>query len=284
MERLFQDEGSTQMRGVRHQAGAGRKKRGPCGFRITARDRAIVRWIGRQRMVTAAQIGERFELGRAVSYARLGGLTQLGLLEHQRIFHAEPGVYLATRQGLHAVDLELPPARVDLRTYRHDVELSSLVIELEREFGRERVVTEREIRAIDTPSQHQESGYEPRFGILLNGSGGRPPTLARHPRVHYPDAVVVRTAESSGIRAIELERTTKGRARLRSILQAYVAARHIDEVRYYVGRPETARLLENEIERSRAGSLIQLRPAGATGSQANLRRTHVRLQSPASSE
>jgi hypothetical protein len=34
--------------------------------------------------------------GRAVSYARLGGLTQPGLLEHQRIFHAEPGLYLAT--------------------------------------------------------------------------------------------------------------------------------------------------------------------------------------------
>jgi hypothetical protein len=134
-------------------------------------------------MVTAAQIAERFELGRAVSYARLGGMTQLGLVEHQRIFHAEPGVYLATRQGLHSVDLEVPAARVDLRTYRHDVELSSLVIELEREFGPERVVTEREIRALDTPGLRQEPDYRPLFGVLLGGAGPGPPTPAGNPRV-----------------------------------------------------------------------------------------------------
>jgi hypothetical protein len=264
MERLFQDEGSTQMRGVRHQAGAGEKKRGPCGFRITARDRAIVRWIGRQRMVTAAQIGERFELGRAVSYARLGGLTQLGLLEHQRIFHAEPGVYLATRQGLHAVDLELPPARVDLRTYRHDVELSSLVIELEREFGPERVVTEREIRATDTPGLRQGSDYRPRFGVLLPASGSRAMTPAGHPRVHYPDAAVL-AGDSGGGLAIELERALKGRTRLRSILRAYVAARHVGRVRYYATRPETARLLQEEIVRLRAEGFIECRASALRG-------------------
>jgi hypothetical protein len=32
-----------------------------------------------------------------------------------------------TRAGRSIVDLELPPARVDIRTYAHDVELSSLV-------------------------------------------------------------------------------------------------------------------------------------------------------------
>ena len=65
------------------------------GFRLTARDREMVRWIGRLRMATAAQVAERFDLGRAVGYARLSGLVRLGLLEHARIFHASPGVYLA---------------------------------------------------------------------------------------------------------------------------------------------------------------------------------------------
>jgi len=36
------------------------------------------------------------------------------------------------------------------------------------------------------------------------------------------------------MRSIALERTAKGRRRLRSILRAYVAARHIERVRYYV--------------------------------------------------
>jgi hypothetical protein len=70
------------------------------GFRVTSRDREIVRWVGRLRMVTAAQVAERFGLGRAVVYARLGGLAQLGFLEHRRIFHATPGVYQASRAGL----------------------------------------------------------------------------------------------------------------------------------------------------------------------------------------
>jgi hypothetical protein len=107
------------------------------GFRLTPRDKAIVRWIGRLRMVGAAQVAERFRLGRAVAYARLGGLVRLGLLKHARIFHGAPGVYLATRIGLASVDLELPSARVDLRTYAHDLELSWLVLGLERELGRE---------------------------------------------------------------------------------------------------------------------------------------------------
>jgi hypothetical protein len=72
-------------------------------------------------MVTATQVAERFELGRAVGYARLKGLVGLGLLDHARIFHAAPGVYTATRAGLAAVDLALPPARVDVRTYNHDL-------------------------------------------------------------------------------------------------------------------------------------------------------------------
>jgi hypothetical protein len=116
---------------------------------VTARDREIVRWIGRLRMATAAQVAERFRLGRAVSYARLSGLVRHGLLTHVRLFHGEPGVYVATRAGLSIVDLELPPARVDIRTYAHDLDLSSLVVELEREFGPERVSTERETRAAD---------------------------------------------------------------------------------------------------------------------------------------
>lgn len=257
MERMFQDEQSAPTRGVRYQTG-GRKK---SGFRITDRDRAIVHWIGRQRMVTAAQVAERFALGRAVSYARLSGLSQLQLLEHQRIFHAEPGVYLATRQGLHAVDLELPPARIDLRTYRHDVELSSLVIELEREFSPERVVTEREIRALDTPGLRQEADYQPRFGVLLRGAGRAPLTPAGHPRVHYPDAAVVPVSAVERTVAVELERTLKGRTRLRWILRSYIAARHIERVRYYTDQAATERVLRDEAARLRADSIIELRDA-----------------------
>lgn len=142
------------------------------GFRVTARDREIVRWSGRLRMVTAAQVAERFALGRSVSYARLSGLVQLGLLEHSRIFHAAPGVYTATRMGLATADLALPPARVDVRTYDHDVELSSLVGALEREFGRDRLTTEREMRAWDSPLATAPPD-PPRFAVPVTGGRGQ---------------------------------------------------------------------------------------------------------------
>jgi hypothetical protein len=207
----------------------------PRGFRVTARDREIVHWIGRLRIATAAQVGERFVLGRAVSYARLSGLVRLGLRTHVRIFHGEPGVYLATRAGLAIVDLELPPARVDIRTYAHDVELSSLVVELEREFGPERVRTERETRAADT-SLATAPTKQQRFAVQLAVAHGQLQlTPAGHRRLHFPDCTVVGAPGESAERvlAVELERTAKGRMRLRRILAGYVGARHIAAVRYY---------------------------------------------------
>lgn len=233
------------------------------GFRVTARDEQMVRWIGRLRMASAAQVAERFGLGRAVSYARLSGLVRLRIVDHFRIFHGEPGVYVATKAGLAMVDLELPPARVGLRTYAHDLELSSLVIDLEREFGLELVRTEREMRAADTPLGAAPA-TRPRFAIPLTGAAGRPQTTpAGHPRLHFPDCAVVGASnEAAGpagrALAAELERTAKGRARLRRILAGYVAARHVSGVRYYVKDERVRRLLERELDAQRSHSLIEL--------------------------
>lgn len=212
-------------------------------------------------MSSATQVAERFDLGRAVTYARLAGLVRLGLLEHARIFHGAPGVYLATRAGLAAVDLELPPARIDLRTYAHDLELTSLVSELEREQAGEGVSTEREMRAADT-RLGLASAEGPRFGIPLAGARGQLQlTPAGRQRLHFPDcAVAPRCGEtSSGMLAVELERTAKGRARLRRILAGYVAARHITAVRYYARGDRVRNLVESEVAALRANALIEVR-------------------------
>jgi hypothetical protein len=246
---------------VTGQLGVGARRSPGQGFRVTARDKEIVRWIGRLRMVTATQVGERFGLGRAVTYARLGGMVRLGLLHHARIFHGQPGVYLATRSGVSIAGLELPPARIDIRTYAHDLELSSLVVELEREFGPERVKTEREMRAADTdlgpaPATRQQ------FAVALSGAHGQLQlTPAGHPRLHFPDcAVVAASGEAAdGVLAVELERTAKGRARLRRILAAYVGARHIAAVRYYAVDERVRRLVESEAAAQRALTLIDVR-------------------------
>ncbi len=238
-----------------HRAGV------PRGFRVTARDKDVVRWIGRLRMATAAQVAERFRLGRAVGYARLSGLVRLGLLDHFRIFHGEPGIYLATRAGLSIVNLELPSARVDFRTYAHDVELSSLVVELEREFGPERVKTERETRAADTPLGTAPTKQQ-RFAVQLAGAHGQLQlTPAGHPRLHFPDCTVMAAPGDPAERvlAVELERTAKGRTRLRRILAGYVAARHIGAVRYYAVGERVRNLVQSEVAAQRAHALIDVR-------------------------
>jgi hypothetical protein len=212
-------------------------------------------------MATAAQVGERFVLGRAVSYARLSGLVRLGLLTHLRIFHGESGVYLATRAGLSIVDLELPPARVDIRTYAHDVELSSLVVDLEHEFGPERVRTERETRAADT-SLGTAPTKQQRFAVQLTDAHGQLQlTPAGHRRLHFPDCTVVGAPGESAERvlAVELERTAKGRTRLRRILAGYIAARHIGAVRYYALGERVRNLVESEVAAQRAHALIDVR-------------------------
>jgi hypothetical protein len=63
----------------------------------------------------------------------------------------------------------------------------------------------------------------------------------------------------NGMLAVELERTAKGRARLRRILAGYVAARHISEVRYYARGDRVRDLVESEVARLRARELIEVR-------------------------
>lgn len=239
------------------------------GFRVTQRDREIVRWIGRLRMVSAAQVADRFGLGRAVAYNRLRGLVGLGLLEHQRIFHAAPGVYLTSRAGLAATGVDLPPAHVDLRTYDHDLELSSLLIDLELEFGEAALLTEREMRATDAPIGLGAT-RTPTFAVPLTGGRGQLQlTPVGRPRLHFPDVAIRQRGDGSTI-AIELERTAKGRARLRGILAAYTMARHIERVRYYATPGRVLHAVEAEARELRAESLIEVRERTQTRDDANV--------------
>jgi hypothetical protein len=59
--------------------------------------------------------------------------------------------------------------------------------------------------------------------------------------------------------AVELERTAKGRTRLRRILTAYIAARHIGAVRYYALGERVRNLVESEVAAQRAHALIDVR-------------------------
>jgi hypothetical protein len=212
------------------------------GFRVTARDLEMVRWLGRLRFAEAGQVARRFEMDERNTYRRLRGLVRLDLLAHQRVLHGEPGAYWATRAGLDAVALLLPPAGVDIRTYEHDRLLAATAIRLEHEFDRPAVKTERELRSRDATAD------QPHYAVRRAGQLGRR-------GLHFPD-LAVDGADGRPL-AVEVELTAKGRGRLDSIVAGYVAARHIAAVRYYAA-PAAKAGLERAIARAGAGELFHV--------------------------
>jgi hypothetical protein len=214
------------------------------GFRVTARDLEILCWIGRQRFAEAGQVARRFAMDERNTYRRLRGLVRGELLDHRRVFHAVPGVYIATRFGLAAAGLVLPGPRLDIRTYAHDLAAVSLLIELEAEFGRAALRTERELRSRDAGNPER-----PRYAVRRGTNRGRR-------GLHFPDLAV----ELDGDKplAVEIELTAKGATRLDSIVWAYVRGRHIASVRYYAARAAVLGV-ERAVGRAGAQDLFDIR-------------------------
>lgn len=229
--------------GSRPCTGVGPNRHVP-GFRVTDRDLAMVRWVGRLRFAEAAQVGRRFGLDERHTYRRLRGLVRAGLVDHRRVFHNQPGVYWATRDGLDAAGVRLPPAGIDIRTYEHDRLAAVAAIALEDEFGPSAIVTERELRSLDAAAE------TPRYAVPRGGQA----QLGRR-GLHFPDLAV--DGQDGRPLAVEVELTAKGRGRLDSIVAGYVRARHIAAVRYYAA-PAARAGLERAIARARAGHLFAI--------------------------
>lgn len=206
--------------------GSREERRGPAR-RIVSRDVAILAWLARQRFATAAQVGERFSMSSDRAARRLGQLAGAGCLDRRQPY-AAPSVYLVSRTGLAVAGSELPPPELDLRTYRHDLGLTALALELE--LAGETTVTEREMR-------HREAtgtgSYAARF---------TPDPSGRSPRRHFPDLAVER--HDGRLDAYELELTPKRTRRLSAILRAYRRSLHVASVVYYVDRRDVGQRLE----------------------------------------
>lgn len=232
------------------------------GFRITDRDEAIVRFAGLQVAVEARQIAAWQQMDKAHVFRRCKRLVELGLLRQERLVHGRPGLYLATRAGLEFAELELPVARLNLWSYAHALELVWLHIDLEREFGPDRILTERQVRTLESRAAWEaERSYErhrPRYALA--GSGG--------PRsLHFSDLVVEDGAPGGGMLFVELELSVKAAERRREIVRAYVRGSHVERVRYYAAR-EALAAMRRTVARERADDFVELRewwPAAGMG-------------------
>jgi hypothetical protein len=246
-------ERAGRVRSSNRRGSNGRAVGGSGGARVKLgpRDRALLCWIGRQRMVEVRQLAARdWPVGEFGAGRRLDGfgrvsedtlrqrcaeLKSAGYLESRRWFYGRPGVLTATAAGLREGGVDLPAPKVDTRTYAHDLACVSMCVELEREFPCGRVLTEREIRAEDA------GGVAPSYSPGQLGRSGATN------RIHVPD-LAVETEPGADPIAVEIELSPKGRQRLGQIMRLYANADHLAGVRYYVVGDATERAVRRALE------------------------------------
>jgi hypothetical protein len=242
---------------TRHRASGQRTRGAPASSRrahrvqLTDRDLALLEFVAAQRFVLAAHVREWLGVSEAFAYRRLSRLAGVGLLNYQRIFHAQPGCYLITNGGLAVIDSALPRPSIDLRTYGHDLGVVWLWLGArEGRFGcPDRLLSERLMRSCE---QGGDGAAVERFGVPVEGydRSGRP-------RIHYPDVLVV--APDGGRVALELELSLKSRHRLERILVGYGGERRLRCVVYVTHSRSVANAVQGVAASFGLGDLIDVR-------------------------
>lgn len=212
--------------------------------KVTRRDLRILEWIGRFYGVTRDQVQWRFGIEhRSTAYRRLQVLKQHRLLTHRQIFDHAPGVYTATKAGLAMVDSPLAVPRFVESRYLHELDVVDVAIEYQRDGYP--IVTEREIRKVDTQVPAKDRTAWLTYAVRVYD--GTKVTK------HYPDLVVV---DGKKLIAVEVEHARKRAKRLRPIIQGYVQSFNISGLQYIVtGRDRAAVVAHVEFLREIAATL-----------------------------
>jgi hypothetical protein len=251
---------------------------------LTDRDRALLAFAADHRIVLATQVEALLGASASVAYDRLHTLTAARLLSSARPLNG-PACYRITRGGLTAIGSDLPTPRApDLALYRHDVGVGWLWLAARKGVWGEpgEVISERRMRSEDGRADTAgDPTRDARFGVRLGGVGA-----GGKERRHYPDLLLV-TADGHRI-AVELELSTKGRARRETILAGYAADPTIDAVLYLVDRPTVARALSASAARVGVSDLVHIHrvrwgadapPAGARTAERTRGRTNAAARS-----
>ncbi len=225
------------------------------GFRLTDRDVDILSFLAEHRLALGPHVAVLLDTSTVAATTRLNKLANAGLVKRHPAFPGEPRWYRITRNGLAAIGSSLPPPRVDLRTYAHDVGVAWLWLAARGgTFGPlQEIFGERRLRSLDAS---REPDAEP-LAVRLGGFGphGRV-------RLHYPD-LVLRTADGRRV-ALELELTPKSRTRLETILAGYGADPRFAGVVYLVQSPSIARSVHVAARRLGIAPLVDIQRVRST--------------------
>lgn len=230
---------------------------------LTARDLELLHFAAQHRLILAAHAQSLLGVSRGVAQRRLRALADGGYMVARRVFAGQPACHQLTRAGLAAAGSDLPPPRLDVRGYAHDVGMAWLWLEARRgAFGPLKdVLTERTLRSRDARAAaagragvvSAEASHDHRspYGIRLGGGGHQ-----GYERLHYPDLLLI-TPGGQRI-AVELELTRKGQTRRERILAGYGSDARVSAVLYLVDQARVGRAIETSARRLGIASLVHV--------------------------
>jgi hypothetical protein len=208
----------------------------------TQKDAQIVTWLGRIGAASAEHVMARFGMGRSWAYARLSRLVRDGLLEQRTLLYRQPGLYIATAEGLRWTFLErLGVYRVGPGGFQHATELAAAAVALHGAFPGWEVLSDREIRVTEA-----DEGRLIASASLGELPGGRP-------ALHRPDLALIGPDDRA--LPIEIELSVKAPRRLQAICRGYARARHVSHV-YYLATPPAARAVSRAVAETRSQERI----------------------------
>jgi hypothetical protein len=209
------------------------------GTTIDEPDRELLRFLALHRATTAAQVPVLLKISPRRASERLRRLEDARLLRRDRIFAGRPATVTITRRGLREIGSELPPPRVSLTEYRHDVGVSWLWLAArDGVFGHMReVVAERELRAATQPVRGLE---QHRADLQLTTAAGK--------RI-----------------AVELELTAKSTERLDRIMLGFAGDPQLDAVLYLVPDAALARRIGQAAQRAGIADMVRVQRLAPDG-------------------
>jgi hypothetical protein len=210
----------------------------------------LLSFLAEHRIVLETHVQSLLGASPEATRRRLRSLDNAGLVTLRQKFAGQPWYCQIRRRGLEAIDSRLPPPRLSLAGYRHDVGLAWLWLAARAgAFGPMRlVISERTLRSRDGA----RDPAEPPSGVRLGGVGP-----AGRERIHYPDLLLI-TPRGQRV-AIELELTGKGRARREDILAGYAADGRVAAVLYLVEKRPLRNALEASAWRMGVSELVHVR-------------------------
>lgn len=199
---------------------------------IVARDLEIVSWLDRLVGASVEQIRARFCLGRTQAYRRLQVLQDHGLIRRRHLSAILPPLYTVPHRSLR------------IASTQHAHALTELVVSIETS-GRE-IATELELRR----EQNRQAELEARL------SDEQLATVLACPRV--PDAAEL--LPGGGLRAYEVELSSKGRARRTAVLASYATSDY-EQVTWIAPDSQLRSLIHREVAERGLAEFMEVRHA-----------------------